>query len=259
MPANLVIEPLDRRPDLAGHRSRMPDVWPAFVQQDPISNFYYVTALDDHPEHILVAYDETEAEIPVALAFSVPFEFGIDGRTALPPDGWDAVIRWGALDLKQGRTPNLVSALEISIRPDRRGRGLAAVMLNAMRDNVRRLGFDTLVAPVRPNGKPSEPATPMSEYAFRTREDGLPADPWLRVHVRAGGKIVGVCPRAMVISGTLEEWRAWTGLAFDRSGDVEVPGALVPVHCSVAHDHAVYVEPGVWVRHTLDGPASAST
>jgi len=30
-----------------------------------------------------------------------------------------------------------------------------------------------------------------------------------------------------------------------------VPKALVPVHCDVRHDHAVYVEPDVWVRHDL--------
>ena len=55
----------------------------------------------------------------------------------------------------------------------------------------------------------------------------------------------------MTIVGSLAEWRAWTGLPFDQDGDVEVPQALVPVHCSLAHDYAVYVEPNVWVRHDL--------
>ena len=32
----------------------------------------------------------------------------------------------------------------------------------------------------------------------------------------------------MVIPGTLEEWREWTGLPFDTTGPVEVPKALVP-------------------------------
>ena len=50
---------------------------------------------------------------------------------------------------------------------------------------------------------------------------------------------------------TLARWRAWTGLPFDTAGDVLVPGALVPVTCSTAHDHAVYVEPNVWVRHDV--------
>lgn len=35
-----------------------------------------------------------------------------------------------------------------------------------------------------------------------------------------------------------------------------MPGALVPVRVSVEHDHAVYVEPNVWVRHSLQKPGS---
>lgn len=63
-------------------------------------------------------------------------------------------------------------------------------MLDAMRRTVARMGFSDLVAPVRPNGKPDVPDEPIAEYAFRTREDELPVDPWLRVHVRAGGRSV---------------------------------------------------------------------
>ncbi|HEY9410372.1 MAG TPA: hypothetical protein VIP77_12390 [Jiangellaceae bacterium] len=155
------------------------------------------------------------------------------------------------LDRAEGRRPTHVSALEIAIRPEHQGKGLSARLLAAMAGNARRLGFADLFAPVRPNAKPNEPHTPMSEYAHRTRADGLPADPWLRVHVRAGGQIVGVCPRAMTVAGSLREWRAWTGLPFDRTGEVVIPGGLVPAHCSVEHDYAVYVEPGVWVHHRL--------
>jgi hypothetical protein len=56
----------------------------------------------------------------------------------------------------------------------------------------------------------------------------------------------------MTIMGTLAAWREWTGLPFDVSGPVVVPEALVPVHCDVTHDHAVYCEPGVWVHHRLN-------
>jgi hypothetical protein len=57
----------------------------------------------------------------------------------------------------------------------------------------------------------------------------------------------------MVVAGSLAEWRAWTGLPFDRTGDAIVPRALVPVHCDTGHEHAVYVEPNVWVEHNLTG------
>ena len=47
----------------------------------------------------------------------------------------------------------------------------------------------------------------MAQYVEQLREDGLPVDPWLRVHVRAGGKIVKVAPTSMVMAGSLAEWR----------------------------------------------------
>jgi hypothetical protein len=47
------------------------------------------------------------------------------------------------------------------------------------------------------------------------------------------------------------EWSEWTGMNFDRSGDIVVPGALVPVHVSSEQDHAVYVEPNLWVHHRV--------
>jgi hypothetical protein len=55
------------------------------------------------------------------------------------------------------------------------------------------------------------------------------------------------------------QWREWTGLPFDITGDVIVPEALIPVHCDAEHDHAVYVEPNVWVEHALSdaGPGPA--
>jgi hypothetical protein len=124
-------------------------------------------------------------------------------------------------------------------------------MLAALRQATGDAGLDVLCAPVRPTHKHLEPRTPIAEYVGRTRADGLPFDPWLRTHVRAGGEIVGVAPTSWVIAGSLDEWRAWTGLPFDRSGAVEVPGALVPVECDVAAGRAVYVEPNVWVLHKL--------
>jgi hypothetical protein len=73
----------------------------------------------------------------------------------------------------------------------------------------------------------------------------------LRIHVRAGGVIEKIAPASMVVGSSLADWREWTGLPFDTNGQVEVPHALTPVHCTTDHDHAVYVEPNVWVRHQL--------
>ncbi|WP_170070224.1 N-acetyltransferase [Knoellia remsis] len=249
---DLVIATRAERPDLAETQAAFENPWPEFMKWDPLGDLYYTRTRTAYAQYCLVAWDAADPTRIVAESNSVPFAMGADiGRPELPESGWDGVLMWAWLDEVAGREPTHLSALEVAIRADLQGTGLASVMLEAKRRNAARLGFTELVAPVRPNAKHLEPHTPMSEYAFRTREDGLPADPWLRLHVRAGGVIEGVCSRAMAIPGTLDEWRSWTGLPFDRSGDVVVPEALNPVHVSVEQNHAVYVEPGVWVRHRL--------
>jgi hypothetical protein len=166
------------------------------------------------------------------------------GNARLTPFGRRLLV-----DQIAGRVPNRVSGLEVIVRRNRQGTGLATEMVRAMIKNVDRLGFRELSVPVRPSGKHLEPKTAMSEYVRRVREDGLPADGWMRIHASLGAGILRVCPNSMVISGSLERWRKWTGLPFDESGEVEVPGALVPVHVDVSQDHAVYVEPNVWMVH----------
>ena len=64
-------------------------------------------------------------------------------------------------------------------------------------------------------------------------------------------QFVRIAPRSMVFAGTLAEWSQWTGLPFDRSGEVVVAGALSPVHVCCEQDHAVYVEPNLWVHHRI--------
>lgn len=245
---SLRITTLAERPEFAPALWEMDNTWRVFMLNDPIADLFYPVAATDYAEYVLVADDDAEPGRMVARACMIPFA---TGGAELPDDGWDGVIRQGWLAVKRDRPLDAVSALEITVRSDLLGSGLSPLMLGAMRDQAARLGFRELVAPVRPNQKHLEPHTPMTEYAFRSRDDGLPHDAWLRVHVRAGAKIVKVAPRSMVIPGTLAEWREWTGLPFDRPGPVEVPGALNPVHCDVVHDHAVYVEPNVWVSHPL--------
>lgn len=239
---------LNEAPHLEGAMWDMEDAWPSYMLEDPIADLYYGD-LGRWTDRVLLAVDDGEV---VAKSFRIAFAMGDGiGRPRVPDRGWDAVILWAHADRVAGRAPTHTSLLEITVRPDRTGEGIATRMIRAAADAARREGFDVLYAPVRPSGKPADPATPMAEYLHRTRPDGLPVDAWVRTHVRLGAEIVAVCPTAMTISGTLEEWRRWTGLPFDRSGPVEVPGALVPVHVSVEHDHAVYVEPNVWMRHPL--------
>ncbi|HET6739995.1 MAG TPA: N-acetyltransferase [Kribbella sp.] len=243
----LEISTLAERPEYLERMYEFAGAWPAFMHNDPIGNAFMGQVPVHFPDQCVVATEDGEF---VAHGRSIPFVFPDEHRTDLPSGGWDRVLHWGFQDLRNGRTPNVSSALEILIRPSHLGRGLSHAMLATMRQAVQAKGHTALYAPVRPNGK-TDAHQPMTEYVEQRRPDGLPVDPWLRVHVKAGGEIVQVAPRSMVIAGTLDEWRTWTGLPFDRTGDVVVPKALVPVHVDVEHNHAVYVEPNVWIRHDL--------
>ena len=255
-PDRLVVATLAARPDLR-HEVFAPEIQsavPEFMRHDPAGALYYGdAALVRHLDYALVAVDRDAPHRPVARAFCVPFAFrDVPGRADLPDGGWDAVIRWAHDDHAVQRPPDAVSALEIMVAPRLARQGISRLMLAAMRDNIRRLGYRELWAPLRPTAKEHEPATPFAAYCARRRTDGLPFDPWIRTHVQAGAEIVKVASRSMVVAGTIAEWRSWTGLPFDASGPAIVPGALSPVHVSLEQDHAVYVEPNLWVRHPLD-------
>ncbi|MEU8575989.1 N-acetyltransferase [Streptomyces asoensis] len=237
------------RPDMFGPVRDMPDSWPEFVRHDPVGDAHYDRIPVEFPEYVLFARDE-RGQV-VAHAYSVPFALHADGPGTLPARGWDEVLVRAFAGRRAGVRPDTVSAISIVVAPHAQGLGLSGRMLSAMREGARAKGFTEVVAPVRPSAKHREPRTPIEEYAHRVREDGLPYDPWLRVHVRAGARIDRVAPASMTVAGSLAQWRGWTGLPFDTRGDVEVPGALVPVRCEPDRDHAVYVEPNVWMRHPL--------
>lgn len=243
------VSSLAERPEMRERVLGMANSWPEFVTQDPVGNAHYGRISEELPEYVLFAEDE-RGEV-VAHAHSVPFALHAEGRGELPARGWDELLVWAFGDLSRGVRPDTVGAVSVVVDPRLQGRGLSALMLSAMRDNARAHGFGEVVAPVRPSAKHLEPHTPIEEYARRVRPDGLPSDPWLRVHARAGADVHAVAPASMTVAGSLEQWRHWTGLLFDTQGDIEVPGALVPVRCEPERGYAVYVEPNVWMRHAL--------
>ncbi|MFJ2738582.1 N-acetyltransferase [Streptomyces sp. NPDC087440] len=247
------ISPFAERPELIGRAYEIADTWPEFTSYEPVVNALLHQVVAEFPQYCVVA---TDGDRVVARGFSVPFNAELEGREETPDGGWDQVLLWAFADRRNGNPPTVASALEITIDADYLGRGLSYRMLDAMRGAVGAQGHGTLLAPVRPNAKHLRPTAPMTSYVRELREDGLPADPWLRVHVKAGGTVEKVAPASMTVSGSLAEWRTWTGLPFEADGDVAVPGALVPVQCSLVHDRAVYVEPNVWVRHRAARPSA---
>ena len=142
--------------------------------------------------------------------------------------------------------------VQIAVNKNHQRKGLSSLALKEMSNLARESGFNKLVLPIRPSEKHKYPLIPMEEYFHWRDRNGLPFDSWLRVHTRAGGKIVKVCSKAMYIPGTVDEWKEWTKLDFPGSGSYIVPGALNPVLIDIEENKGVYIEPNVWILHETE-------
>lgn len=222
-------------------------VWPEFMLHDEVANTLWDHLFDDFAAYQCVLLDRG-GELVAGLN-SAPLAW--DGTDAGLPHGWDDQFTRSVNDVLAGRAPDTLGALQIVVGPERQGSGYSGLMLAAMRANARMHGFRAVIACVRPTHKVDHPHEPIDAYARRTRPDGLPDDPWLRVHVRAGGRVVRAVPDSMTITGTIAEWRERTGLDFPSSGAYLPEGAASPVQIDLEADRGVYHDPNVWVVHDL--------
>jgi GNAT superfamily N-acetyltransferase len=221
--------------------------WPEFMLHDPVADRCWGRLHDDWPAFQLVLVDEAGAV--AAASQAAPLEW--DGTAAGLPDGWDAQFERSVAGLDAGRAPDTLGAIQICVARDRRGQGLSALMLDAMRRTAVEAGFRALIACVRPTDKIRYPLLPIDAYAAWQRPDGLPFDAWLRVHARAGARIGRGSPRSMTIAGTVGEWAKWTGLTFPVSGPYVVEGAIATVEMDLEAGSGVYYDPNIWVIHDL--------
>lgn len=224
---------------------------------------------------------------------------------SLPAGGWDTIVSRGIRqylmqkglpisylpvlttdqenDLAQPcqttQKPNVLSALSITVRADRRRLGHAELLIEAMKRIAREENLRLLVAPLRPTRKSEFPwvaieeyiAWPQGEFPGMSNDgDRLPFDPWLRKHIRLGGRIARIAPSSMIVQGSFAEWRTWTGIdVWDllksarpeqlkrepKSNvlymEVSLPGGLVPLRVDVQEAKCTYVEPNVWLYHQI--------
>lgn len=240
--------------DLEDYHQRAGEItdasWPEFMLHDPIANESWHELFDRFDEYQFALLD-TETDRMAAMANSLPFYWDRP-LEELPEGGWDWVFIKAVDDHKNGVMPNIQSAIQIAIHPEYQRQGLSAMMVQAMRAIAKTKGFQNLVAPVRPNQKSKYPLTSIDDYIQWTNAEDLPFDSWLRVHARAGAKIIKPCHEAMSIRGSRAEWQAWTGLKFPQSGPYVIPGALNPINMIIENDEGIYIEPNVWMVHQLN-------
>ncbi|KAJ6508589.1 hypothetical protein C8R45DRAFT_922300 [Mycena sanguinolenta] len=287
----------NKRPDLF-EAIQSPDhplesCWPAFVGQTAATLQYwnYLTDLPAlSPYQFIVAVRSSDgSERVIGRTNSIPFHrrkivsaSGDEDFEPLPDAGWDAILSCGIalhLDPSPEFTPNTLSALSVTVDPAYRGKGVAKLLINTIKNAARSTGLSGPVVPVRPTFKSKYQDVDMSEYILWRRsgdvKDDLPTsrpgdeafDPWLRTHVALGARIVKVAPRSMLVVADAAAWTRWTGIDITREVEGElnsgrvwldegrmvvhvlIPGGLVPLKYSLSEGVARYVEPNVWVAY----------
>jgi GNAT superfamily N-acetyltransferase len=218
------------------------------MQHDAMVEQHWPRLYSDFLNFQFAAFSE---EVFVGVGNIVPIHWKSE-FSHLPPRGLDWALAKAVGDYKMGLSPNLLVGVQILINPDLRNRGLSYKFIEAMKRLARTYGIEHIALPVRPTLKHEYPLVPMEEYIRWTNDQGDSFDPWIRVHIKAGGTMVSVCPESMTIQGKVNEWQQWTGLSFQSSGLYTIKQALSPVHIDLEEDLGEYIEPNVWFIHTTE-------
>jgi hypothetical protein len=154
-------------------------------------------------------------------------------------------------DQRAGRRPTALGALQVVVQPAQQGHGLSTRLLQAVASRAAHQGVNDLFAPIRPNQKACYPLTPFASYVQQTLADGLPADPWQRVHARLGARPVGIVAEWLNVVAPVDLWEYWASICFATSGRFIVPGALAPVAIDLERHIGRYAEPHLWMHYRL--------
>lgn len=234
------------RPDLWERGIDSASVWPEYNLHGDDLNQWWGYLDEELADFQFVLYDEETDEV-VAEGHTGPLWW--DGSDATLPPGIDAAIAQVFERRRAGLPVNTLCALAAESPRGGRRRGLAVELLQGMRTLAERHRLTHLVAPVRPSMKELYPLTPIERYVQWRREDGQLLDSWMRVHERLGARVATPLPHSMRITGTVDEWESWTGMAFPESGSYVFPEGLAPVEIDRAADRGSYWEPNVWMVH----------
>ncbi|KKK15685.1 hypothetical protein P175DRAFT_0435454 [Aspergillus ochraceoroseus IBT 24754] len=266
---------------VVGLARSIPFFWPEVAALDLSSG---TDSLSRHPKILSTLPD---GGYDTMLARGVHQYLAREGRL-LEPLALTADQESDSATARRRDPPNALSALSITVRCDRRRMGLAEAFIAQMKQTAIEQGLLALVVPLRPTRKAEHPQVNICDYIRWPVGEGLPPtghvleqskpslsllgsanlpfDPWLRKHLRLGGKIVKVAQSSMIVHGTDVQWHRWTNIDFEQVGhpsseclkskeqdyvDVVIPAGLVPVRYYYEKRIGVYREPNVWVFHEL--------
>lgn len=221
--------------------------WPMFMLQDKVVNAHWSNMYSAFSNFQFAVFDQDQL---LGVGNSVPLYWN-EAFSALPDRGLDWAIEKANANFQSQTTPNVLVGIQILINKEYQNQGLSYKMLEIMKSIAAQHQLAHVALPVRPVHKSRHPLISMDEYQQWTNAEGLPFDPWIRVHIKSGGKIIKSCNHSMEITGTIAQWEAWTGINMPTSGDYIIDHALRPVKVDTEQDLGTYIEPNTWIVHDI--------
>lgn len=178
---------------------------------------------------------------------------------------------------------NTLAALIIEMLPQFRNTDTVNILIKALKDIAYSAALRSLIVPLRPSRKWEFPFVPMIEYVAWRAEVPYPPhgsslavtsssniggreifDPWLRVHLDLGARIVNVYDRSIVVHAGHDQWLEWTGVdvvnrwikeegKVTSDDTIEIPfkQGMVPLSYESHTVGVAYEEPCVWLSYPL--------
>jgi acyl carrier protein len=247
---SLYLYTLAQRPELARALDTLhTGAWPEYFLYDDHVRNYWARMSDAFADYQLALVDRENVAVAVGNAVPIAWNGEVDDL----PQGWDDGLR-RAFELREaGGKADTLMILAAVIAEEHQARGVSTLVLEAFKRLGAAHGLQRVVVPVRPTGAVTRPDLAFSDWCALRRDDGMPADHWLRSHERVGGRVLRISHQSQCIVAPVEAWERWAGTTFPASGDYRVPGALQPVSISLEEGVGRYYDPSVWMQHFYDG------
>ena len=206
---------------------------------------------------IICKFDDAEHQEMYLLGHGVTTGINWSGKPEDLPEGWHGSVRKSYMDSVSGNDPcNTLVGLFIHVIEDARNAGIANQIILIMKEFAKKKGYSHFIIPLRPPLKYNRKFVEMdlNEFANLYREDGQHKDHWIRLHLRLGASIIGVCNtshrHAMSIADFYQIFRSET---IRKSGFhlIESANEWYRAYADLARDIVLLDQGCVWVEHTL--------
>lgn len=227
--------------------------WPAFMMGTSVNAEYWdrLYQLPFSQYQFIAIHEDKGLEKVIGLinAVALPWKGSLD---ELPEDGWDRIFTTAMKSDEKQLPCNLISALSVTIDRNYRGKNIPKQLIQTLKKYAKTQNYIGVVVPVRPTLKHCYPLQKIEDYITWVNPQNEPLDPWIRTHWRLGAKIVKIAPQSMKITNSVSGWSEWTGLQFPQKGHYVIPSGLVPIEIDIDNDVGYYIEPNLWMFHSVD-------